>query len=456
LEFIDQIRINGLIKMDREKKKIGKSVLLTSSFYEKIQSIPSAEDINRQTLSNGIIVLSRENRYSSSVFISGILPAGSLYDNDDKLGLSDFTSSALMRGTHNKNFLDIYRDLESIGASLGVASGTHSATFNGRALSEDFEILLSILADILRYPIFPEKYLEQLRTQLLTSLSIRSQDTSEMAALLFDQIVYKDHPYRHPEEGYVETVQTITRSDIADFHKKHYGPNGMIISIVGNIDPNSVIETVEKVLGDWENQDQAAIPVINAPDPLPQTIKKTILIPEKTQSDIVIGVAGPSRFCSDYLPIMVGNNIFGQFGMMGRLGEIVREKAGLAYYISSNVGGGPGPSPWEISAGVAPEKIDKSIELIIQEIKNFSSQPVSEDELSDSKANIIGRMPLSLESNAGVAASLVAIERYQLGLDYYREYPDMIRSVSAEDILKSTQKYLNAEKLAIAIAGSQG
>lgn len=251
-------------------------------------------------------------------------------------------------------------------------------------------------------------------------------------------------------------MQTITRSDIVDFHKKHYGPNGMIISIVGCIDPQSVIAAVEKVLGDWENQDQATIPVINAPDPLPQTVKKSVLIPGKPQSDIVIGVAGPSRFSPDYIPIMVGNNIFGQFGMMGRLGEIVREKAGLAYYISSNVGGGPGPSPWEISAGVAPEKIEKAIELITQEVKNFSSQPVSADELSDSKANIIGRMPLSLESNAGVAASLVAIERYQLGLDYYREYPDMIRSLSTEGILQSTQKYLDPDKLAIAVAGSQG
>lgn len=180
---------------------IEKSVEFKSPFYEKVQSIPGADDIHRHILSNGITVLSRENRYSSSVFISGILPAGSLYDSEDKLGLSDFTSAALMRGTQNKNFLDIYRDLESIGASLGVGSGTHSATFNGRALSEDLEILLSLLADILRYPIFPENYLEQLRTQLLTSLSIRSQETGEMAALLFDQVVYKDHPYRHPEEG---------------------------------------------------------------------------------------------------------------------------------------------------------------------------------------------------------------------------------------------------------------
>ena len=136
-------------------------------------STPGADDIHRIELPNGIVVLSRANFNSPSVFISGLLPAGALFDSDEKLGLADFTSSLLMRGTETRNFHQIYETLESVGASLGVGCGTHSASFNGKALTEDLDNLLGILVDILRSPTFPEEHVEKLRTQLLTGLAIR-------------------------------------------------------------------------------------------------------------------------------------------------------------------------------------------------------------------------------------------------------------------------------------------
>jgi zinc protease len=113
--------------------------------------------------------------------------------------------------------------------------------------------------------------------------------------------------------------------------------------------------------------------------------------------------------------------------MMGRIGKAVREIAGLAYYAASSLGGGEGPGPWEVSAGVDPQAIDPAIELICQEIRRFTQEPVAAEELQDSQANYIGRLPISLESNVGVASALLNLERYQLGLDFYRRYPDLVR-----------------------------
>ncbi len=421
----------------------------TTSYF----SMPGVDDIYRRALPNGMIVLSRANYHSPSVFISGILPAGSLFDSDEKLGLADFTATALMRGTENRNFFQIYNDLESIGAGLGVGCGSHSASFNGKALVEDFSLLLELLADVLRFPTFPDLYIERIRTQLLTSLAIRSQSTGEMAALLFDKMVYQNHPYSRPEDGYEETIQAITREDILAFHNAHYGSQGMISSVVGGVDPLVALEQVENVFYEWYNPEQLKLPELALPERLSQTTSGHVDVPEKSQADILIGAAGPSRLASNYLAASLGNNILGQFGMMGRIGEVVREKAGLAYYASSSLGGGPGPAPWEISAGVSPENIEQSIELIIQEIQKFTNQAVTDDELDDSKANYIGRMPLSLESNAGVAAALVSIERYQLGLDYFREYPTLINEITAQEILEVAQEYLDPDRLAIAVAG---
>jgi zinc protease len=138
---------------------------------------------------------------------------------------------------------------------------------------------------------------------------------------------------------------------------------------------------------------------------------------------------------------------------MGRIGDVVREKAGLAYYAHSSLSGGLGPGPWSVSAGVDPDHMDRAIELIRQEIARFVSEPVSAEELSDSQANFIGRLPLSLESNGGVAGALLNLERYHLGLDYYRRYTDLVKAVTVEHVLQAAQSYLHPDRLAIAVAG---
>ena len=123
--------------------------------------------------------------------------------------------------------------MESAGASLGFDGGTHTTGFGGKALVEDLDMLLGLLADGLRRPVFPESQVERLRAQILTRLAIRAQDTGEMASLIFDSIVYANHPYSRPEEGHPETVQMITRQNLVDFHQIQYGPAGMVIAVVG-------------------------------------------------------------------------------------------------------------------------------------------------------------------------------------------------------------------------------
>jgi zinc protease len=399
------------------------------------------------------VVLARANFNSPSVVINGYIPVGALFDPDEKLGMSDFTASALMRGTEQYNFQQIYDQLESVGASLGTNGGTHTTGFGGRALAEDLDLLLGLLAEILRRPVFPLDQVERLRAQLLTGLAMRAQDTGDMASLALDGIIYAHHPYRRPEDGYPETVSAISRQDLVDFQKRNYGPRGMVIAVVGAVDPAEAVEKVARVLGEWENPDQPFPPELPALRQLEKTQREQVIIHGKSQADIVIGTPGPARRSPDYLQAALGNSVIGQFGMMGRIGDAVREKAGLAYYASSSLGGGSGPGPWSVSAGVDPANVDRAIDLILQEIARFVSEPVSEAELSDSQAQYIGSLPLSLESNGGVAARLVNLERYQLGLDYYRRYPDLVRSVTVEQVLESARRYLDPDRIGIAAAG---
>jgi zinc protease len=416
-------------------------------------SLPGADDITRVELPNGITVLSRPNFNSLSVVIIGYLYAGSLFDQDEKLGLANFTAHALLRGTDRRRFQEIYDALESAGASLGFNGGTHTIGFSGKALAEDLNLLLDLLAESLTQPSFPTQQLERLRAQILTSLAIRAQDTGEMASMAFDQLIYEGHPYSRPEDGYPETIQAISRGDLVEFQRKFFGPRKMVIAVVGAVDPQTAVEMVSKVLGDWNNPSQVEPPELPPLSPPDQVLTRQVAIPGKIQSDLVIGAAGPARRAPDFLEASLANSIFGQFGMMGRIGDVVREQEGLAYYAYSSLSGGLGPGPWYVSAGINPANVNRAIDLILQEIKRLVNEPVTGEELSDSQANFIGRLPLSLESNSGVASALLNLERYDLGLDYYRRYPDLIRAITPEDVLQASRSYLHPDRLGIAIAG---
>ncbi len=414
---------------------------------------PGPDDITRSILPNGIVLLVRSNFNSPSVVIGGYLQCGGLFDPDEKLGLADFTALALMRGTERKTFQQIFDALESVGANLSFSAGVHTTGFTGRSLTEDLPLLLDTLAKVLRSPSFPSEQVEKLRAQLLTGLAIRAQDTADMASLTFDQLVFAGHPYARPEDGWPETIRAITREDLEVFHDRAYGPRGMVLAIAGAIEPRFTSEQVATALGDWRNASQPEALALPPLALLKKTVSRKITIPGKSQSDIVLGASGPTRKDPDFMPASLGNSVLGQFGLAGRIGDVVREKSGLAYYAHSSLNAGIGPGSWEVSAGVNPANVAKASGLIRKEIHRFIEKGVSAKELADSELNFIGRLPLSLESNAGVVNALLNIERFDLGLDYYRRYADLVRAVTPEDVLAVAKKYLHPDRLAIAIAG---
>ncbi len=416
-------------------------------------ALPGPQDIHRVPLDNGLVLLSRHHPHSPSVVVRGLLFAGAYWDPPQKMGLAAFTASMLKQGTQRYSHREIADLLESRGASLNLAGHFHTVGFGGQALSEDLPLLLELLAQVLQAPTFPPEEVEKRRAQILTSLDLRAQDPAAMADLTFDAILYRSHPYARPEEGFPETIQAVSREDLRAFHARHYGPRRMILVVVGAVPPAQVEDLVRRYFEAWHNPKQPAEPELPPVPPLKSAVRRFVPIPEKSQADLVLGVVGPRRNSPDYFPAALGNSILGRFGLMGRLGDVVREQAGLAYYVYSALNAGLGPGPWDVHAGVAPHHVPQALDLILGEIRRFISEPVTEEELNDVKAAALGRLPLSLETNAGVAGALLNMELYGLGLDYLQRYPEWIRRVTREDVLETARRYWDPDRLAIAVAG---
>ncbi|HET90347.1 MAG TPA: insulinase family protein [Chloroflexi bacterium] len=416
-------------------------------------SIPGPHDITRCELPNGIVVLVRENHSSPAVIVNGYLPVGGYDERPEQAGLAAFTADALMRGTAKRTFEQIYEALESVGASVDVSSGTYSTGFGAKSLAEDVPLVLDVLSDALRSPTFPPDEIEKLRGEILTDLEERAHDTRRMANLAFHELAYPEwHPYAHSLLGYSETVGALQRDDLAEFYASGYGAQGMVIVVVGGVKTANVLAQIEEAFGDWEGCRRARAPLPDVP-PITEVCKGVITIPGKTQADLVLGYPGPPRTDPEFLDAMVCNTILGVFGLMGRLGENVRDAQGLAYYSYSRVDGGPGPGPWRIVAGVDPANVEQAVASMRDEIRRICEELVEVEELADNKAFITGSLPLRLETNEGVAHSIISMERYNLGLDYLERYADLIGEITAERVQAVAARWLDPDAYALAVAG---
>lgn len=419
-------------------------------------SIPGPDMITRAVLDNGVVVLAYENFAAQSVVIAGSLAAGALFEPAEQAGLASLTAGALMRGTQHRDFDAIHSSLEDIGADLDLSAGVHTIGFNGKALAEDLPLLVDLLADVLRHPTFPTEQVERLRGEIITGLQYREHDTRYRANRAFREQLYPPHhPYHRSVRGTLQTVPELAAADLARFHQVTYGPRGMILVVVGAVPAQEAVAIAQARLGDWRNPDQPVPPAL--PDaPAPIEMRRTaVSVPGKTQSDIVMGVTGPSRLAEDYRAALLANSILGQFGMMGRIGETVREKQGLAYYAYSSLEGGYGPGPWSVSAGVNPANVQRAVDSIVAEIRRWVSEPVGDEDLDDNKSYFTGHLPLQLESNEGIASSILNIETYQLGLDYLLKVRDQINALTKEDLLAAAQRYWNPDAFVLAVAGPQ-
>ncbi|MCC7163337.1 MAG: insulinase family protein [Anaerolineae bacterium] len=410
------------------------------------------ENVTRAELKNGIVVLVKENRTNGSITLRGRLRAGAMYETDITAGLASFTASSLQRGTKKFTFQQLNELYDSLGTSFGVGAGTEIATFGGKSLTEDFPTLLNVAEQVLREPIFPEKELEKLRGQIVTGLREAEDDTRYVAWRRFQELSFpKGHPYHRSDDGTEATVKKLTRAKLAEFHSKYFRPEGAVFVIVGDIDAQKAIDLVVKHFGDWKGKKGIPFEIPQAPPT--RATRQDIAMEGKIQSDVVMGYPGIRRHDPGFYPLRTADLIFGQLGLSGRLGETVRDKLGLCYYVYSSLSAGIGAGSWMIGTGVNPRNVDLAIVAIGDEVRRLRAGGVTAEELAHAQDYLTGSLALRLETNDGVASTLADMELYGLGMDYIVRYEGLFRSVTREQILEVVQKYALLEEAVIVTAG---
>ena len=405
------------------------------------------------TLSNGIILIVKENHHTQSVIVRGRLQGGANLDPVDKVGLASFATSLMRRGTVNRTFAEINETVEAVGAMLHFSCGRHLTTISSKSLSEDLNLMIELIVEGLTAPTFPVDEIEQVRGQLITGLREMQENTSSLAQLYFRESLYSsDHPYSRPFSGTLASVPTINQTDLLNFYQNLHPQEGIFV-VVGDVVSDTVYNALETTLGQW--QPNHIPPDITVPpiQPLAEMTRHVKFVANKSQADLMLGNIGPKRIDADFYAAYVGDTILGHLGLGGRIGQVVRDQEGLAYYARTSLMGGIGAEPWCIYAGVNPDNIDKAGDLILTEIRRFQDETVTDQELADAKAYLTGSLPLRMETNEGVANTLLQMHLYQLGNDFVLQYPAIINAITKADVQAVARKYLSDEVYALSIAG---
>jgi len=414
----------------------------------------------RVVLDNGLTVIVQENPANATVSLSGaLLSAGGVFDPDDKPGLAGVTASQLSRGTQTRSLLDIARTLETVGATARVSGGEEYVSLSGRSLSRDFDLMLTLLADQVRNPAFPADELEKSRRQILAGLESSRQNTGTLARIAFMNALYPPgHPYHAATlDEQVAAVKALTREELVAFHKAHYAPDRLVLTIVGDIDTEAAIASVKKVFGDWARKGD--LPAVSIPDnslPVGATQMQIITVPEKAQTDVLYGYPGLlKRSDPDFYRVVLMNTILGGgSGLTSRLATSVRDRLGLVYGIYSSTDATLGAGPFTVQFGSNPQNVDKAVAEMQRQIALAREKGFTREEVSRAIDYITGSYAVTLATNGAVAGQLLVGEVYGLGLDYIQKRNGYYRSVTPEQVNEAAKKYLRPGMGTLVVAGT--
>ena len=407
----------------------------------------------REELANGVVVIAKHSPVTPAVTIHAQFDAGSIFDPPQHAGLAHFVSRTLDRGTHTRTADAIAEELDSRGVSLTSTVNRHVLSLVCTCLVEDLPTILNLVADIAMNPAFPQAEVETRRGEIVTMIRQDEDNPSAVANERLLAEIYGDtHPYGRRPRGSVETVEALARDTLLRFHADRFRPSSLSLVMAGDVAPRRAIAEAEAAFGNWHGEPASPIDLKEAP-PATSRVVRVFPMMNKAQTDIAYGFTSVRRSDPAYYACWLMNNILGQYSLGGRLGDSIREKQGMAYYVFSAFDANVIPGPLTIRAGVSPANVERAVSSIDAELAKLAAEGPTEKEVAESRQYLIGSMPRNLETNIGIATFLQTVEFFELGLDYDLRLPDLLNAVTRDDIHAAARRTLDPSRATLVVAG---
>ncbi|MFL5625515.1 MAG: M16 family metallopeptidase [Ktedonobacteraceae bacterium] len=404
----------------------------------------------RTTLDNGLRLLTVHMPGMRSASVAFFFTTGSRYEPSELAGVSHFIEHMLFKGTRRYPSARLISEaIEGVGGVFNGSTGKEITSYTAKVPGEQFSIVMDVMADMIRQPLFDAGEIEKERSVIIEELSATHDDPQEWVNLLIDEVMWPGLPLGRDDAGLVETVAQIERASMLKYLDQYYRPNSLVISVAGNIDQAQVIQKTHELFGDWET---GAHPKWEESLPPYDTLPIAMIKKETEQTNICLATLGAAYTSPDYYTILLINSILGD-GMSSRLFQTIREEQGLAYDIGSYFNSYNETGSLVISAGVDPTQTEPAIKAIIGELNQLCKIPVPADELNRIKAYVRGGILLGLEGTQQVASWLGGQESLRNRVMDADETIARIDAVTSQDIQRVARFCFAPEWRRLAIIG---
>lgn len=439
----------------------GDSKAVSVSKVERKNRAPVSKEILRvklprpveTTLPNGLSVLILEDHRFPTVNVALRLDgAGALAEPANQPGLAQVAAQMLREGTKTRASKQMGEEVDRMGAQLSASArfGQSSATIDASGLSDNFEDWFALLTDVLENPTFPADELAKLKQRLKAQLIQQRTQSGFLATERFAKAVYGEHP-ASTVSATPESLDALTSETLAKWHKETYAPQNAILAIAGDVNAKDLIPKLTKWLAAWQKTEAKA----NQPgNPTPATARKIYVVnrPDSVQTTLAMGNIALARTSPDYVPLVVLDQVLGA-GPASRLFLNLREEKGYTYGVYSFFSATKFPGPWRAGGDLRTEVTEGAMTEFMKELNRIRDEKVPEKELDEARRSVVAGFALSLEHPTQVLQLAVERKIYGFPVDYWDTYPAKISAVSAEDIQRVAQKYINPQTMQVVAVG---
>ncbi len=412
-----------------------------------------ALEIKRYVLNNGAVLLVSEQHQLPMVTVSIAFDAGSRRDPEGKAGLASLTAASLAEGTRELSASELNKKIDFMGSSLTVSADRDYATASCVSLKKFFPQTLALLTSVLTDPGLRDEDILRKKTEQIAALRSADEEPGYVAKRVFTELLFDHQPYGHLPEGDLDSVERLTPQDVREFYHTYYHTGSAVIAVVGDVDAEQIKGEFDKALAKLQGQVAPQPPP--PPPKVPAGAHVTKIDRNVTQANIELGFEGIARSNPDFYKLQVMNYILGGGGFASRLVKQVRSKAGLAYSVASFFTPGKFPGSFQVVLQTKNSSANQAVRMVLEELRNMQTRPVSQKELEGAKRFLIGSFPLKIDRQSSIASFLLQVEIYGLGLDYVDKYPKLIDAVTVEDVQNVARKYLHPDAYILVAVANQ-
>ena len=408
--------------------------------------------IQQWQTSRGAEVYFVENHDLPIIDISTNFYAGSARDDAAKPGVAGITRHLMTLGAAGLSDEKISKQFADVGAQLGGGVDDDKASFKLRTLSSarERDKALDLYIKILQKPDFPGDVLAREKARVIAGLKEAATQPETIADKAYTKALFGSHPYGFDAEP--ENIEKIDRYDVQKFYSTHYGAQGAVIALIGDMSLEQAEQFAEKISLDLPRADKPA-PLAAVSYPVAASEQR--ISHPATQAHILMGYPGMKRGDPDFFPLYVGNYILGGGGFVSRLTEEVREKRGLVYSVYSYFMPMEAVGQFQIGLQTKRDQANAALALVRETLDKFMKNGVTEAELKAAKQNLVGGFPMRIDSNGKILDYLALIGFYKLPLDYLDSFNDNVNKVTAAQIKEAFNRRIQTDKMVTVIVGSE-